>query len=115
IVYGRSLDAPLIFDDRVGIVTNESIFSLWPLIGPSSHPGPLNPRPNLPTSPRPLVNLSFAINYYFGELNPIGYHAVSVVIHFLTAMLLRAIVRRTLLLPYFAERFDSSAGWLALV
>jgi hypothetical protein len=47
-------------------------------------------------------------------LNPVGYHAVNAVIHFLSALVLWAIVRRTLRLPYFTNRFESSAGWLAL-
>src|SRR4051794_13534364 len=58
VVYASSLHAPFIFDDRVGIPENEWIHKLWPLIGTNGHPGPLNPGPNLPSSPRPLVNLS---------------------------------------------------------
>src|SRR5262249_3586340 len=42
-------------------------------------------------------------------------HLVSFFIHFLTALLLMAVLRRTLLLPYFAGRFSTSAGWLAFV
>lgn len=113
-VYGRSFHAPFIFDDVDGIVNNESVTSLWPLVGPADHPGPLNPPPNLPSSGRPLVSFSLAANYYWGRLNPVGYHVFNVTIHFLTAILLWAIVRRTLRLPYFAARFNSSAGWLAL-
>ncbi len=113
-VYVPALHAPFIFDDGNGISDNESIRSLWPLVGPSGHPGPLNPGPDLPTSPRPLVNLSLAVNYFFGGVDPFGYHVYSVILHFLTAMLLWEIVRRTLLLPYFDRRFESSAGWLAL-
>ena len=74
----------------------------------------MNPPPNIPTAARPLVNLSFAINYQFGQLNPVGYHIVNAVIHFLSALLLWAIVRHTLCLPYFAGRFDDVASWLAL-
>ncbi len=114
-VYGPSLAVPFIYDDQAAIVENDSITSIWPLIGTPDHPGPLNPRQDLPTTARPLVNLSFAVNYYFGSLDPIGYHVVNVAIHFLSSLLLWAIVRRTLRLPYFAGRYESSAGWLALV
>ena len=114
-VYGSAVDAPFIFDDNIGIMNNESIVSLWPLVGAAQHSGPLNPAPDLPSSRRPLVNLSLAVNYYFGGLNPLGYHVFSVVVHFGSTLLLWAIVRRTLRLPCFAGRFDSSAGWLALV
>jgi protein O-mannosyl-transferase len=114
VVYGKSLDAPFIFDDVDGIENNESIFSLWPLLGTVEHRGPLNPSSNLPSSGRPLVNLSLAANYHWGGLSPHGYHVFNVGIHSLATLLVWAIVRRTLLLPYFAGRFDASAGWLAL-
>src|SRR5436190_6840705 len=114
LVYGRALDAPFVFDDHDAIARNTSIRSLWPLIGTDEHRGPLNPVRDLPTSARPLVNYSFALNYHFGGLNLAGYHVVNIVIHFLTAILLFAIVRRTLRLPYFRGQFDSVAGCLAL-
>lgn len=113
-VYGRFLDVPLIFDDEMAIVSNESIYSIWPLYGTAEHPGPMRTAVGRPTSGRPLVNLSFALNYYFGGLKPTGYHVANVLIHFCSALLLWAIVRRTLRLRYFAGRFDPSAGWLAL-
>jgi Flp pilus assembly protein TadD len=113
-VYGRSLDAPFIFDDVDGIENNESIFALWPLVGTAEHGGALNPPSNLSSSGRPLVNLSLAVNYHWGGLRPFGYHAVNLAIHSFAALLLWAIVWRTLWLPYFAGRFDASAGWLAL-
>ena len=113
-VYGPSLVVPFIIDDQTAIVGNPSITSLWPLIGTPDHPGPLQPPHDVPTSARPLVNLSFAINYSLGGLNPVGYHAINVVLHFLSSFLLWAIVRRTLGLPYFINRFESTAGSLAL-
>jgi protein O-mannosyl-transferase len=113
-VYWRAHDAPFIFDDNSAIVTNKSIVSLTPLVGTQDHPGPLKPPPELPTASRPLVNLSFALNYHFGGLNPTGYHLVNVTVHWLSALLVWAIVRRTLRLPYFGEQFATSPGWLAL-
>jgi tetratricopeptide (TPR) repeat protein len=113
-VYVPALNVPFIFDDVDTIVRNESITAVLPLFGSTTHPGPLHPPPNIPTAARPLVNLTFALNYRLGQLNPVGYHAVNAVIHFLSAMLLWAIVRRTLCLPYFAGRFDPVARWLAL-
>ena len=32
-VYGRSIHAPLVFDDKVSITGNTSIEQLWPLVG----------------------------------------------------------------------------------
>lgn len=114
-VYAPALKAPFIFDDNPAIEENKSIVSLWPLVGTADRPGPLNPRSDLPISARPLVNLSLALNYRFGGLAPIGYHAVNVTFHVAAAVLLWLIVRHTLLLPCFGKRFANSAGWLALV
>lgn len=114
IVYAGSLDVPLFFDDTPSIINNPSITSVWPLIGTADQPGPLQPPLDLSTSGRPLANLSFALNYAFGGLNPLGYHIVNIAFHFANALLLWAIVRRTLLLPYFAGRFAATASWFAL-
>lgn len=115
IVYGPAVSVPFIFDDVDAIVKNNSINSLWPLVGTAEHLGPLNPPRDNAASGRPLVNLSFAINYAASGLNPTGYHAVSFAIHFCSALLLFEIIRRTLRLPYFGGRFEASAGWLALI
>jgi tetratricopeptide (TPR) repeat protein len=114
IVYAPALNAPFIYDDYVGIVRNKSIVSLWPLVGTKDSPGPLNTPPDNAVSARPLVNLTLAINRYFGELNPVGYHAFNVVVHFCSSMFVWIVIRRTLRLLYFAGRFDSAAGWLAM-
>ncbi len=77
------------------------------------HPGALSPPEDLPTSGRPLVNLSLAWNYHFGQDHPAGYHVFNLFLHVLSAWLLLAIVRRILCLDYFAGRFDNSSGPLA--
>jgi protein O-mannosyl-transferase len=112
-VYGRSLEAPFVFDDGPSVLTNPSIKELFPLFGPSAGTTPLRPPPQLSTSGRPLVNLMLAVNYRFGGLNPFGYHLLNVVIHSLAAMLLFAILRRSLRLEYFQGRFDRVADPLA--
>src|SRR5262249_50888604 len=72
-IYGRAMDVPFVFDDRASIIENDSIMRLWPLVGSGGLAGPLNPPREIPTSGRPLVNLSLAINYGLGELEPWGY------------------------------------------
>jgi Flp pilus assembly protein TadD len=113
VVYLPALHVPFIFDDTATIVENASIAHLWPLVGSRDNPGPLNAPAGTPTAGRPLVNLSFAANYRLGGFDPSGYHAYSILIHWLNALLLWAIVRRTLLLDYFAGWFDQAARWLA--
>ncbi len=113
-VYGRAVDSPFLFDDRISVLGNPSIVRLWPLIGDAEQRGPLNPPRSLPTSGRPLVNFSLALNYHFGQLDPVGYHVFNLIVHVLSALLLMAIVRRTLRLDYFQGRFDRASGPLSL-
>lgn len=110
LVYGIGARAPFVHDDGASIFANHSIVRLWPLVG---SPGPLNPVKDLPTSGRPLVNLSLALNYYLGRHNPIGYHLFNYFVHALNATLLWAFTRRVLTLEYFRGAFDRQAGWLA--
>ncbi|HEY2838030.1 MAG TPA: tetratricopeptide repeat protein [Pirellulales bacterium] len=111
-VYGPALHSPFIFDDFHSVVLNPSITKLWPLFGAS---GPLAPPAEAPTAGRPLVNLSLAINYQFGQLDPFGYHVLNLTLHVLSALLLWGIVRRTLQLPYFEELFDRETWIVALL
>ncbi len=105
LLYFRSFHLPFILDDQFNIEKNPSITHLWPPIGNAETPGPLNPPLQLSTSGRPLVNLSLALNYHIGHLDEFGYHVFNVVLHWLSALLLWAIVRRTLALDYFQGRF----------
>lgn len=109
-VYGPGLRAPFVHDDGASIINNHSIVRLWPLMG---SPGPLRPPKDLPTSGRPLVNASLALNYYFGQYRTAGYHLVNDIVHALTATLLWAFIRRVLGLPCFQGRWDHNAGILA--
>lgn len=112
-VYLPALAAPFICDDTIAIVENESLRRLWPLVGDVETPGPLAAKKDLPTAGRPLVNLTFALNYQLHGPNPRGFRAVNVLLHALNALLLAAIVRRTLRLPYFGGRFADCAGLVA--
>ena len=113
-IYGGALHAPFVFDDYDSVLGNPSIVRLWPLVGNAESPGPLNPPKDFVTAGRPLVNLSLALNYRFGRLNPIGYHVLNVAMHLLSALVLCAIVRRTLRLGVFGGTFDRAAEPLAL-
>ncbi|HRX78911.1 MAG TPA: tetratricopeptide repeat protein [Pirellulaceae bacterium] len=113
LVYFPATRGPFVFDDSGSIVNNLSIRQLWPLVGNDENPGPLNPPKATPVDGRPLVNMSFAVNYHFGEFDPFGYRVVHIVVHLLSAMLLWAIVARTLRLEYFQAQFDRVADPLS--
>ena len=111
-LYGRTLHYDLIFDDRYSITTNDSIKQLTPLFGTEDSYGPLRPAPNTPLGVRPLVNLTFAVNYHFGGTDPWGYRLVNVIGHTFVAVLLWAIITTTLRQPVFGLRFVEWSKWL---
>ena len=63
---------------------------------------------------RPVVNLSFALDYAVGGLRTLPYHVTNLAIHILAALALFGIVRRTLLLPRFRDRFGPASAALVL-
>src|SRR5690349_10574349 len=69
-VYANSLTAPFTFDDDVAITGNTSIQSLRGALSP--------PERGQPVAGRPVVNLSFALNYAIGGFDPRGYHVVNI-------------------------------------
>ena len=101
LAYANSFSGPFVLDDRVSIVENVQIRDLWRL------ESVLFPRRELPTAGRPLVNLSFAVNYALGGLNVAGYHVVNLALHLLCGLLVFGIVRRTLELPALKDRFGA--------
>jgi Flp pilus assembly protein TadD len=86
--YANSLDTAFTFDDDAAIVDNASIRSLGTALSP--------PERGEPVAGRPVVNLSFALNYAAGGLDVRGYHAVNVALHIACALLLFALIRETL-------------------
>lgn len=98
-----------LFDDRYSIVENKSIHAVWPLS--QSLWGPRD----MPTAGRPLVNLSFALNYAVGQLNVFGYHLVNVVLHSINAVLLFAFLRWTIERSSWSTLWRNAAKNLALM
>jgi tetratricopeptide (TPR) repeat protein len=91
--YWNSLGAPFLFDDSGAIVNNPTIRHLASF-------AVLNPPANgSTTTNRPVVNLSFAINYAVSGERVWSYHALNVALHALAALVLLGIARRTLSLP----------------
>jgi len=107
-VYCNSLLAPFIFDDRGAVRDNSSIRRLW-AIGSVLWP----PAGGTGLRNRPVVNLSLAINYALGGQRVFAYHLFNLGVHIVAALTLLGAVRRTLLLPRFADRFGARATWHA--
>jgi Flp pilus assembly protein TadD len=108
--YRNSFAVPFTFDDATSITENPSIRRLWALGEVLSPPHTVG----LTVSGRPLLNLSFAINYALGGAAVQGYHRFNLAIHVLGGLTLLGIVRRTLLQPVLRARFGAAATLLAL-
>ncbi|MCE9613334.1 MAG: tetratricopeptide repeat protein [Lentisphaerae bacterium] len=89
--YASSVHVPFIFDDDLAIVQNMTIRHLadWREV---LHP----PSGGATTHGRPIVNLSLAVNYALGALNPVGYHLFNLMIHLLNGLLVWGLGRRIL-------------------
>ncbi|HEY4308836.1 MAG TPA: tetratricopeptide repeat protein [Pirellulales bacterium] len=114
-VYGRVVHSPLIYDDYTTLDENPSIRQLWPIWNFSGEASPLRPSPETPVAARPLVNFTLAINRHLSGLDPAGYRVTNIAIHFVAALILWALVRRTLRLDFFRGRFDGVAGILGFL
>ena len=91
LVYSNTFHSSFVFDDINFITKNDphvhmTVFS-WEGIKEAAFKG--QPRQ------RYLPNISFAINYYFGQENTFGYHLVNLAIHLLTGTFLFLLFQAT--------------------
>jgi protein O-mannosyl-transferase len=83
--YAGTLEHPFVYDDRTTVLLNPSIRSLADLRAVLLH--------NLT---RPLVNLSYAIDWAISGARPIAYHATSIALHLANVLLLFSLAQRLL-------------------
>ena len=107
-IYSRTFSVPLLHDDLFSITENRTIRQLWPIWAA------LRPPNDAGVGGRPLLNLSFALNYWAGGTAVFGYHLVNLIIHVLASFTLFGLVRHTLVRPIMAMRFGRAATPLAL-
>jgi tetratricopeptide (TPR) repeat protein len=110
--YSNSLRGPFIFDDHRNIRNNEGLH--WTDL---SWSGVVSAVRQSPSSSRPVANISFALNYYFGKHDVWGYHAVNIVIHLLCSVIVYFLALATLrrVTPTENTRPEPSvAHWIAL-
>ncbi|MGH7945842.1 MAG: tetratricopeptide repeat protein, partial [Opitutaceae bacterium] len=102
--YYNSFAGPFVFDDLLSIRDNPTLAPFgWGALVPPSGAG-------VTVEGRPLLNFSFALNRAASGQSVWSYHAVNLAIHVVAALALFGVVRRTLLLPAFAERWRRVAG-----
>ena len=106
-VYGNTGQVPLLFDDASALLHNPTLRSIGQDIFLPPHDTTL--------AGRPLANASFALNYALSGLRLPPLHWTNLALHLIAGLLLLALLRRTLLLPRFAGRFEDTADGVALV
>lgn len=89
LAYANSFGGVFLLDDGPSILENLSLRSWATALHPPSDAG---------VGARPLLNLSFALNYLLGGENPAGYHALNLLIHAVAALLVFAVARRAFVL-----------------
>ena len=113
LVYYNAIHNPFQYDDAHHITMNPSIRDLSGLSSLFSDPSTFsNERLERGSPYRPLLMLTYALNYRLSGLNPAGYHIVNLVFHVGAAFLVFLIVQAILTPAYFAAL---SAGILFLV
>jgi len=106
--YSNSFRGPFVIDDQASVVQNADIRELTRL------DRVLSPRRDSPVAGRPLVNLSFALDYAVSGLGVTAYHVTNLAWHVACAWLLFGVVRRTLALPSMPPAVAADAPNLAL-
>jgi len=99
-IYSNTLESPFYFDDRANITENTRI-----RLTELSLKGIYEAGFKSILSQRPIANISFALNYYFGEYNIVGYHYVNIGIHILAGIFLYFFVKNTLRIPLLQQRY----------
>ncbi len=91
VLWWPTLAGTFVLDDHESVVTNTSIRDLASLdwLFPPATGGET-------VSGRPILNLSFALDYACAGLSPTFYHAINIALHAGSALLLLALIRQTL-------------------
>lgn len=92
ILYFNSLQGIFLFDDAHSIVDNLYIKSFRYI--PLFFQGHYTSETDVPKGMfRPLLLLTFSFNYFFSRLQPLGYHIINILLHFLNGILLYSLLK----------------------
>ncbi|MFC2091351.1 tetratricopeptide repeat protein [Elusimicrobiota bacterium] len=100
VVYVNTLDNPFIFDDISKIVKNPDIKKLTNIKSRLIYPYS-KPRQWYRNDPsRPLLYLTFTINYHLGKLNPINYRIFNILMHVANSILIFLFLKKIIFYEY---------------
>jgi protein O-mannosyl-transferase len=85
-LYAGTVHNPFVYDDATSVIGNPSIRGGWSLAAVLRY-----------NITRPLTNLSYAIDYSFGQLDPFAFHVTNVLLHAVMVLLVFRLVRTIVL------------------
>ncbi len=110
VAYSNTFSVPFQFDDRSNIIENPNIqikVFTWERVQQLI-------RNMYKETIRVFSYFTFALNYYFGELNVFGYHLVNFIIHVSSGIFLYWFLILTFNLPHLRERYSAISYRVAL-
>ena len=99
ITYSHSLHSPFVFDDIAHVSENPAIH-----VKDLSFANLRKAAVDSPIPARPVVYITFAINYFFHQHEVYGYRLVNLIIHMLNGVLLYLFLMNTFRLPVLQDR-----------
>jgi tetratricopeptide (TPR) repeat protein len=100
-IYSNTFKSPFVFDDIARIQKNVNIriteLNFKNLLKAGSNKQSLRKRP--------VGYITFALNYYFHQYDPKGYHIVNIIIHILAGIILYSFIKTTLDLPSIKSKY----------
>lgn len=88
LTFWNGLSSPLLYDDAASVLQNSSIRDV------ADVPAVLSPPAETPVAGRPLANLSFALNYAAGGIDPLGYRVTNLALHLMCAIVLLLLIEQ---------------------
>jgi hypothetical protein len=110
VIYSNTFSVPFLFDDRPNITLNPNVqikVFTWERMEALI-------KYTYRESLRIFSYFTFALNYYFGEFDPFGYHLVNLVIHVCSGIFLYGFLYLTLNLPSLREKYGALSYRVAL-
>jgi tetratricopeptide (TPR) repeat protein len=109
LTYANTFESPFVFDDGLRITDNPAIrleeltvHNLWNAAFS-----------RYSARSRPVGNISFALNYYFHQYEPAGYHLFNIIVHIASGILLWLFLKMTLGLTTWPSG-KKGGEWIAL-
>ena len=99
--YWNRLDGPFLFDDQAAIVDNASLRRLDLAV--------FAPPRETPVAGRPLLNLTFALDYARSGLSPAAFHRTNLLLHVACSFMLFLFLRRALRAPRLPESIHAGS------